>query len=299
MGVRAGRRHEHERPVPTVTLEGDVARATLPAGATASMPISELLARLRPRTPDTADVVLPDGVKALVPTGQGCILVHQTPPRVFNLRWIAADSKVPYGRNAKYRQVKIGLPYLIVLAVFQSVGGDILRLSGRNECFFSNHPIDGQGFDTPLAYPALLNCSKFVDREEHPMAWICTEHLSPRHHAGEQTLQASLRAGMTALLRHLLESAFNRSSEEHELSSWFSETVKAHVDPRIASIESWEAATREDPCFVLDVPWLPTGYTLGQITERIAEATGRIDLGDLQSLDIARVIFRASKKGRG
>jgi hypothetical protein len=284
-------------PMPVVTLEADLARATLPAGATASMPISALLERLRPRTPDTADVVLPDGVKALVPTANGCILVHQTTPRVFNFRWIANDSPAPFGKKTKYRQVRIGLPYLIVLAGFKNGGSEIMRLSNRNECFFSNHPLDKLGFDSELFYPALLNCSKFPSDKDNPLSWICTQHLDRSPLDEEKTLQSSLRAGMAMLLRHLLESGFNHSSEEHELSSWFSETVKADVDPRVASVEAWEDATRNDPCFALDVPWLETGCTLGQVTHRIAERSGRLDLGDLQTMDVARVIFRAGKKG--
>jgi hypothetical protein len=298
MDLKARRRRAAtDAPSPVVTLEGPVARATLPAGATASMPVSSLMERLHPRTPDTADVVLPDGVKALVPTGKGCILVHETPPRVFSFRWIANDSPVPFGDDTKYRQVRIALPYLIVLAIFNHGPHGTLTLGGRNECFFSNHPLARRGFDTPLAYPALLNCSRYPDPTDNPLSWVCTQHLDRSELESEKSSQRALQRGMAMLLHHLLESGFNHSSEEHELSSWFSETVKAHVDPRLASVEAWQEATREDPCFALDVPWLPTGHTLSDVTGRIADRAGRIDHSHLQTSDIARVIFHAGKKG--
>ena len=295
--MAARRQKSDDSPVPVVTLEDEVARASLPAGASACMPLSALFERLHSRSPDSVELVLPDGVKALVPTPRGSILVHQTPPRVCNFRWIASDSEAPYGPEAKYREVRIGLPYLVVLADFQRSRGGVMRLGNRNECFFSNQPIDGLGFETPLAFPALLNCSKFEDSEEHPLAWICTQHLSRGQFAGAKTQQAALHAGMAALLRHLLESAFNLSSEMHEVASWFSETVKARVDPRISSVESWEGATAEDPLFVLDVPWLPTGRTLGEIAERMARAGGKTGSVMRRSHDVARVIFHAGAKG--
>ena len=284
-------------PVPVVTLEGEVASATLPAGATAHMPVSVLFERLHPSGFDSAGTVLPDGVKALVPARDGAILVHQTPPRVYDFRWIAPDSETPYGPEAKYRQVRIALPYLIVLASFQNGRGDLMQLGNRNECFFSNQPLDRQGFETPLCYPALLNCSKFPESDENPLAWICTQHLRPRDFVSAKSLQSRLHTGLSALLRHLLESAFNLSSDENEIASWFSETVKAHVDPRIASVESWEEATRDDPLFVLDVPWLPTGRTLGSIAERMAGGASTGNSTTNSSHDIARVIFNAGVKG--
>jgi hypothetical protein len=284
------------QPAPTVTIEGDEVRAVLPEGSAATMKLEDLLERIQPGVPDSRGAVLPDGVKCMLPMANGCILVHQTTPRVYNFRWIAADSKAEYGPRTSYQQVRLALPYLIVLAVFERARGDLPRLGQRNECFFLNEPLDLKGLDTELCYPALLNCSRFPDQPDLPLSWICTQHLSPREFARGQTLEQSLRAGLEALLHHLLESGFNRSSEHHELNSWFSETVAAGVDPRIASVRDWERATAEDPLFVLEVPWLRTGLSLGKVADRIARVRGRAGPLVTCADDVARLVMNAEAR---
>ena len=76
-----------------------------------------------------------------------------------------------------------------------------------------------------------------------------------------------LTAGFNALRHCLLETGFNLSSEHHEHSSWWTESRK--VDPRLNTVEAWEAASAEYPLFVLDVPWLPANHTVRQAVDRI------------------------------
>jgi hypothetical protein len=47
------------------------------------------------------------------------------------------------------------------------------------------------------------------------------------------------------------------------------------VDERIATIDAWEAASKENPRFVLDVPFLPVGLSVKQVAERIFDYQGR------------------------
>jgi hypothetical protein len=285
-------------PAPTVTIEGDEVRASLPEGAAASMKLENLLERIQATVPDSRGAILPDGVKCVLPMGNGCIVVHQTPPRVHNFRWIAADSQAEYGPGTSYRQVRLALPYLLVLAVFERARGGLPQLSSRNECFFVNQPLDVKGLDTELCYPALLNCSRFPDGPGHPLSWICTQHLPPREYARAQNLEQSLRMGLRALLHHLLETGFNRSSEHHELNSWFGESVAARIDSRIASVEAWERASAEDPLFVLEVPWMPTGFSLRKAAERMAERHGRSGARVTCAEDVARLILNARPRRR-
>ena len=76
-----------------------------------------------------------------------------------------------------------------------------------------------------------------------------------------EELPGTLRAILTthghpdhwqALAEVLFDSAFNRSSEHHEGSSWFAESK--HLDDRISTIEKWDAATKTDAMFVLAAP---------------------------------------------
>ena len=275
---------------PVVTIEGEEVRATLPEGATACTTVAELIARMRPGVPDSLGTILPDGVKCLQPTPRGCVLVHQTPPKVHYFRWIPRDSEIPYGPEAEYRNVRLALPFLIVLAVFEWGRGRRLHLSGRNECFFVNHALDEKGLETELGYPALLNCSRFPAGRASPLAWICTEKLRTSSFGAQTSLDRMLRTGLKALLHHLLETGFNLSSEHHELSSWFSESVAAGIDPRIASVEAWEEATEADPLFALEVPWLSTNHTLRAVLDLMVAAGDRSARHITSSADIARVV---------
>lgn len=278
----------------SIAIEGERVHAVSPEGERRSIELAELLERVAPRRLDTGDTVLPDGVKCVLPLPGGTLFVHQTPPRVHRLQWIANDSPAPFGRGASYREVSLALPYLIVLAVFDGRPGAVPQLAGSSECFFSNRPLDADGLDTELAFPALLNCSRFPDGDpSRPLSWICVQHLAEAGRASERTVRGAVQKGLAALLHHLLESGFNLSSEHHEVSSWWSETVKAGVDPRLASVEAWERASAEDRLFALEVPWLPTGRTLRQVAQRIADARGRSGPGVRTARDLLRVIFRA------
>lgn len=291
------RRRVRKATSPIVTIEGERVHARSPEGAEAGMSVAEFSEKLLSGLPDTRGVVWPDGTSSLEPVGSGFVLVHQTPPAVHGFRWIAADSESEYGPGTSYREVRLALPFLVVLALFERAGRSArIQLGSRNECFFTNRPLAREGMDTPLCFPALLNCSRFPDEPAHPLSWICTQHLSPSEYARRGSLSGAVHDGLRALLRHLLESGFNRSSEHHELSSWFTETVKAEVDPRLASVEAWEAASAEDPLFALQVPWLPTGRTLGQVIERIREQRDSRRIRTAQ--DVARVVLNSQSPDR-
>src|SRR5689334_8465504 len=104
----------------TVTIEDKEVRVTTPEGKTIIMPLDRFLARIAPPRIDTASFVLPDGVKAGFSSGATTILAYEAPPRVYALRWLCNDSPAPFGQEARYRTVRLALPYVVVLAVFAS-----------------------------------------------------------------------------------------------------------------------------------------------------------------------------------
>ena len=73
--------------------------------------------------------------------------------------------------------------------------------------------------------------------------------------------------------------------------------MKAGIDPRIASVEAWEEATKTDPLFVLEVPWLRTGKTLREVTDRIAKA-GSGAKPVASAADVARLIVNSQPRKR-
>jgi hypothetical protein len=58
------------------------------------------------------------------------------------------------------------------------------------------------------------------------------------------------------------------------------------------TVERWAAATRAEPLFVLDVPWLPTDRTLREIADRVHPKSRRRPPFS-NSADFARVILNA------
>lgn len=277
-----------------VYLHGDTVYAVTPEGQTASLKIAELFDRLAAPRMSTCGMVLPDGVKAVFSEGHATVWVYECPPRVQTLRWIADDSPVPFGPGTTYRHVRLSLPYVIVLAVFTTAETGKLTLSRwANECFFRNAPLTS--VDDPLSYPALLNCSKFTPPEGRPLSWICTQHLD-RSFDREPDQNRRLRRGLTALLQTLFHAGFNYSSESHEGASWYTES--RGVDPRIATVDRWQTATAQSPLFVLDVPWLPTGLSVGQVVGRIFQNLRAARPAVTTVDDVARLVFNHHPKLR-
>jgi len=66
------------------------------------------------------------------------------------------------------------------------------------------------------------------------------------------------------------------------------------VDPRVASLEAWEAATAGDPLFPLGVPWIATGLALRQAMEHLLPwSHGTAPLTD--AADLADVMYRLAE----
>jgi hypothetical protein len=271
-----------------ITIDGELLVATSPEGERKRMKLSTLMERTK--EPSTGPCILPTGVKSMLSRGPITIMIWEQAPSLQKLSWIAEDSGSPYGPGAKYRDVRIALPYLVIFAVFNRDAGGLPHLVQTDECFFRNEPLKGLGDE--LAYPALLNCSKWNDPDPlTPLSWICTQHLRPTKLMNSANPGDRFAAGMEAVRYCLLETSFNLSSEHNEGNSWYGASKK--IDTRIATIESWEKATRKDPLFVLDIPWIKTGHSVLGIAERIFERTNAVNTEIKSSADLARVIFNA------
>ena len=283
-----------KKPAEVIIRDNEVFSVS-PEGQPASMSLTKLvqtILRVNGRYMDTCGVVLPDGVKLLASKGSVTIWVYERPPQIYSLQWIANNSPAPYGLKASYRTVKIALPYLIILAVFLPGRGNKIQLNGFNECFFRHAPLKKPGTDR-LFYPALLNCSKFDPPDGRPLSWICTQKLNFKSISSEPDDNTRMRTALRALLHALLETGYNLSSEHHEASSWFTESVS--VDPRIATIERWVEETEKDPLFVLDVPWLKTGMTLERVIDRVFDILLASQPQFKSAGDIQRILFNNNR----
>jgi hypothetical protein len=276
-----------QMPEARLAIEETEAIATSPEGKTARMPLETLLAKTAAGQMTTGPVILPDGIKVVLSQGPITIWIWESPPRVYHFDWIANDSTQPFGQGTKYRNVRLALPYVIVLATFARNEAGLPQLVSANECFFRNAPL--KQFEDELCYPALLNCSKFSPPEGHPLSWICTQHLRVNPKMQGRNAAERYCAGFEALRHCLLETAFNYSSDHHEAASWFSESRA--VDPRLHTVEAWQEATAKDPLFVLEIPWLKTGLNVRQVTDRVFSNLGANKARVGSASGLARIIF--------
>lgn len=242
-----------------LTVATDHVSHVSPEGQLFDMPLDNWLGLVREQLLDSCTGMLPPGVRWVKQRGRHTIWVGEFPPMVRTVRWIASNSPAPYGPQATYTMRTLAWPYTVVLAVFDSG-----LLTAMNECYFRTAPLVSA--DDELCYPSLLNVSKFNPPDKKPLTWICTQHLDYRPIHSESNVIRRMEIGWRLLCQTLFDASFNLSSEHHEGSSWFSESKR--VDKRLSTVERWEEETRKKSLFILEVPFLKTGYTLAQIVER-------------------------------
>jgi hypothetical protein len=93
-----------------------------------------------------------------------------------------------------------------------------------------------------------------------------------------------------SLIEYFWTTGFNRDIEDNCFDR------ARGRDPRIATLDAWEAATRTDPLFPLGVPWEPVGLTLGQALDhwrRHGDQGRRIET----AADLADVMYRLREVG--
>ncbi len=198
------------------------------------------------------------------------------------------------GAKVLYEDRRLAMPYVVIVAVFVRDPSGRLVLSGKNEAYFRTAPLESP--DDELLFPALLNISKFPDSiaAHRPLAWICTQYLKLSTLAAEPDLNKRVRVSLRALRHMLLETGFNYSSEHHELVSYW--TLSAETIPEIADIDRWEKLSREDPMFVLSIPWLEATWrnepiTVRGLADRIFAIAGDGPAALASTSDLARIVF--------
>ena len=186
----------------TITITGKVVQATSPEGVTATMPIDQFIQKLHPPLMNCGGLVLPHGVHLYFSTASTTIFFWELPPAVHLVRWISADSKVPYrmgGAKVLYEDRRLAMPFIVIVAVFVRDPSGRLVLSGKNEAYFRTAPLEDA--DDELLFPALLNISKFPGKvaAKMPLTWICTQFLDMQKLAAESDFNRRVRQSLKAL----------------------------------------------------------------------------------------------------
>ena len=185
--------------------------------------------------------VLPRGARLWWRRGDAVAVAVEVGPQARTVRWLADDSEVPFGRGARYRDAFLSFPYIVLLLVFR--GG---ALTGLQQLYYRNDSLDAGG---ELLLPNLYNVAEGYGQR----CWLCLQNLR------DVGRLPSWSSKIAAVGDHVFSAAFNQSSEMHEGNSYWG--AMKTLDPRVKSVEAWEAATRENAWFALDVKWRPAGVT--------------------------------------
>ena len=184
--------------------------------------------------------VRPRGARIVQPRRDAVAMGLEIPPHTRRVRWLADDSKAPFGPRAKYADYFVSFPFIILLLVFRHG-----NLTGQQQLYYRSESLDS-GDD--LLLPNLYNVAEAYGQR----CWMCLQHVQG---VGRMKWDAKI----SVIVDHTFSAAFNRSAEEHEGNSYW--TARPAVDPRVATMEAWQEATRADRRMALSVAWKPAGTT--------------------------------------
>lgn len=228
----------------------------------------------------TSGQILPTCVRLCEERRDTVGVVIEVPRHARTVRWLADDSKEPFGRKARYRDCYLSFPYVVLLVVFRRGA-----LTGLQQLYYRNEPLDA-GED--LLLPNLFNVAQGYGQR----CWVCLQHLDPLG-------PAPLSELVPRVVEHVFAAAFNRSSEVHEGNSYWGSRKPA--DPKVASLEAWARATRENPLFATEVPWEPADTTatqeLGRMLDRAVARRPLRNAAELATLLAASARRRGPRRG--
>jgi hypothetical protein len=231
-------RHEPEY----IQIEGEAARLLRPAGAGGmrverEVRLADLTAALADGQQADRTPVLPEGARLFARWRHTAVLVIEEPPRVRRVRWSAKTLK----SEGTYTEHHLAFPFIVYLVGFYQTDFDAMRI------YFRTAPLASE--EDGLHIPNLWN----VQAAESPLA-RCRACLRGR----PEGLSRPIGEQAAALIEFFWATGFNQDIEDNCFDR------ARRRDPRIATLQVWEEATRADPLFPLSVPWEPVSLSLGQ-----------------------------------
>ncbi len=260
--------------VETIQIVGEVARLLRPAGegrvaVDREVRLADLAEALATGQRMDRTPLLPGGTRLFARWRHTAVLVIEEPPRVRHLRWSPKTLK----SEGEYTEYRLAFPFVLYLVGFHQGDFEEMRI------YFRAAPLAGEA--DPLCFPNLWN----VQAAESPLA-RCRACLRGR----PEGLERAVGEQAEDLIEYFWGTGFNLDIEDNCFD-------RAHGrDPRIATLEAWEAATRADPLFPLSVPWEPVGLSLGQALDhwrRHGDHGRRIE----KAADVADMMYRLREAG--
>ncbi len=217
--------------------------------------------------------MLIDGMRFVRMQGAATAVCLELPPQVRTVRWLDDASPADFGPKARYLQVRLAFPYMVIMVAFWNGA-----LSGQQQLFYRTAPIASEA--DALFFPNLYNVAEAYGQ----LCWLCLQKLG-------SLAKVPWETKLHRIVEHLW-SAFNRSSEAHEGNSYWGKM--RNLDHRLQSVAAWQCQTKTDPLFVLSVPWQPANVSIRQIMDAQLAATTRTRPLATDK-DLIAVLLRAQK----
>lgn len=190
---------------------------------------------------DEGPVLMPDYTRIYYRKGVTEVLVLEYPPQIRIMRYTGmlaqranSTADLAEGRQTAVSQYSLALPYVVF--IFKFVAGKFAEV----RCAFSDRPLKRLE-ERPLR-PYLSNIDSTLK--------VCLG----RSFDESQLLEGQIVQQAAYVLSHFWQTVY---SDEWSHHYWDNKKHFEDSDPRLATLEAWQAASVENPLFVVeDVPWL-------------------------------------------
>ncbi|MFQ5881185.1 MAG: hypothetical protein ACE5I9_01750 [Candidatus Methylomirabilales bacterium] len=264
-----------EGPVERIEIQGkkvSLYRDGTPPTLDREVPLEDFLREvaLAVRRPGRGHhLLLPPGTRIAKLEGTANVLCVEQPPQVRRIRWSASAM----GKGGEYQTYRLAFPYVVYIFFFFQGSFEEMRVYYRTATLQS--PNDS------LLMPNLWNVQ--ADPEK-PSA--CRACLRGRP---EDLWERPPVQQVTVLLDFFWGTGFNT-----DIAGNCFERARV-LDPRIATLEAWEAASEADPFFPLALPWEQLGLTIGEVMDRLVQTGPQPRQAIAEATDLADLIYRIPK----
>lgn len=208
--------------------------------------------------------ILPIGTRWAVFRGPSAVLAVEQPPQI---RLVSFKEKA-----GKARSYQLAFPYGIHLLLFYRGFFEEMRI------YYRKAPLSSE--EDALYLSNLWN----VSANESPLA-KCRACLSGRPLFEDLSLAGQAQEAIEFFWGadfglDVEENCFHRAQTR---------------DPRIASVEAWEQATKEDPLFPLQIDWEEAGLSLRKAVEHLLDWRGYARPVE-EASDLADLIYRLPER---
>jgi len=194
------------------------------------------------------DAPTPNGHRWTMRQSNYTLVVVEQDPTWRHVKWIADESKDPFGPGASYKTVRLAFPFIVLFVLFDHHGD----LAGYHQAYYRTEKI--RSIHDSLFYTNLRNCTAW-----HGMkSALCITH----DRCDYNLRRLSWSEKINRFVEIFWTTWFNKSSEAHGEIPYY--TLMKDVDPRISTLSRWEEESAKDPLFPLNVRWKPAKTTIYQ-----------------------------------